>query len=116
VGVNRPLGIGAGSLALIAFLPREDFEAVVSANAKRYKMFNNLTADIIRELAQKSQKRGYMLSEGLFWPGVTSISVLVHDQNKNIVAAITVTAISSRFTRERQKRVAEIIKRHAGLI
>ena len=60
VGVNRPLGIGAGSLALIAFLPREDFEAVVSANAKRYKMFNNLTADIIRELAQKSQKRGYV--------------------------------------------------------
>jgi len=57
-----------------------------------------------------------VLSEELFWPGVTSISVLVHDQNKNIVAAITVTAISSRFTRERQKRVAEIIKRHAGLI
>jgi DNA-binding IclR family transcriptional regulator len=115
VGVSRPLGIGAGSLALIAFLPLKEFEAVVSANANRYKLHNNLTVDIIREQAQRSKKRGYVLSEGMFWPGVTSISVPVCTRNKDIEAAITVTAISSRLPRERQKRVVKIIKRHAGL-
>lgn len=114
VGVGRPLGIGAGSLALIAFLPQKEFETVVYANAHRYKSYNHLAPDIIREMARKARKRGYVLSEGLFWPGVTSISVPVFDPTKNITAAITVTAISSRMTRERQKRVAETIKRHAG--
>ena len=116
VGVSRPLGIGAGSLALIASLPREDFEAVISANARRYPSYNHLTADIIREKARRARKRGYVLSEGLFWPGVTSIGVPIPDPNQNIIAAITVTAISFRMTRDRQKRVAETIKRHAGLI
>jgi DNA-binding IclR family transcriptional regulator len=116
VGVSRPLGVGAGSLALIAFLPRQEFEAVVSANAHRYISYNHLTAGIIRETARKSQKRGYVVSEGLFWPGVTSIGVPIPESNEAIIAAITVTAISARMTRERQKRVAETIKRHAGLI
>jgi DNA-binding IclR family transcriptional regulator len=109
VGVSRPLGVGAGSLALIAFLPKEEFEAVVTANAHRYKMYDNLTADVIREMGHKSQKRGYVASQGIFWPGVTSLSVPVFDQNRNLVAAITVTAISSRMTRERQKMVVDTI-------
>jgi DNA-binding IclR family transcriptional regulator len=115
VGVSRPLGIGAGSLALIAFSPPEDFEKAVDANAHRYKMFNHLTAEIIRETAQKSRKRSYVLSEGLFWPDVTSISVPVSDANQNILAAITVTAISSRMTKNRQKQVLESIKRNTHL-
>jgi DNA-binding IclR family transcriptional regulator len=109
VGVSRPLGVGAGSLALVAFLPKEQFEAVVTANAHRYKMYDNLTADLIRELGHKSKKRGYVASQGIFWPGVTSLSVPVFDQYRNIVAAITVTAISSRMTRERQKMVIDTI-------
>lgn len=115
VGVSRPLGVGAGSLALIAFLPRKEFEKVVAANAHRYPAFNRLTADIIRATAQSSRRRGYVLSEGLFWPGVTSISVPVPGPNGDIIAAITVTAISSRMKRERQKQVAAIITHHAGL-
>jgi DNA-binding IclR family transcriptional regulator len=114
VGSGRPLGIGAGSLALIAFLPRKDFEQVVAANAHRYRSFNHLDADIIHETAKKAQKRGYVLSEGLFWPGVTSIGVPVFNANRDVIAAITVTAISSRMTRERQASVAETILHHTG--
>ena len=33
IGARRPLGIGAGSLALIAFLPDAQFEVILSANA-----------------------------------------------------------------------------------
>jgi DNA-binding IclR family transcriptional regulator len=114
VGVSRPLGVGVGSLALIAFLPRNDFEKVVTANAQRYKSFDRLEAGIIRNTAKKSQKRGFVLSEGLFWAGVTSIGVPVFGESREVIAAITVTAISSRMTRERQRKVAETIMRYAG--
>jgi DNA-binding IclR family transcriptional regulator len=116
VGAMRPLGIGAGSLALIAFLPQKEREEIIALNTYRYKLFNQVSAEIIRELVQKSQKRGYVVSEGLFWPGVTSVGVPVPGPNHDIIAAITVTTISSRMPRNRQEKVAETIKRNAGVI
>ena len=112
VGVIRPLGIGAGSLALIAFLPRDQFEDAFSANLNRYKSFHNLDPQMILDSAQKSRKRGHVVSEGLFWPGVTAISVPVFDAQGRVIAAITVSAISSRMNRSRQKHVSEIIKNY----
>jgi DNA-binding IclR family transcriptional regulator len=112
VGVSRPLGIGASGLALIAFLPRDQFQEAFSANLNRYKSFRTLDPQVILELARKSQKRGYVVSEGLFWPGVTAISLPVFDPQGGVSAAITVSAISSRMSRARQKHVADLIRNY----
>jgi DNA-binding IclR family transcriptional regulator len=112
VGTSRPLGIGASSLALIAFLPDDQFEEAFSANLKHYESFPNWAPQKILELAKKSQKKGYVVSESLFWPGVTAISVPLLDAQGGVIAAISVSAISSRMTRARQMEVSEIIKKH----
>jgi DNA-binding IclR family transcriptional regulator len=112
VGVSRPLGIGASGIALIAFLAPDQFEDAFSANLNRYKTFRNLNPQVIADLARKSQKRGYVVSESLYWPGVTAISVPVFDAQGSVIAAVTVSAISSRMSRTRQKHVLEIIKNH----
>lgn len=89
VGVSRPLGIGASGLALIAFLPPDQFQEAISANLNRYPSFRTIDPQIIRELARKSRKRGYVVSESLYWPGVTAISVPVFDAQGGVAAAIT---------------------------
>jgi len=114
VGVSRPLGLGASGLALIAFLPRDQFEEAFTANLNQYKSFRNLNPQLILDLAKKSQKKGYVVSEGLFWPGVTAISVPVFDAQGGVIAAISVTAIFSRMNRTRQKEVSRIIKKYLG--
>ena len=48
VGSRRPLGIGSGGLALIAFLPNEEVQEIINANKRRYLYFNNRTAEEIR--------------------------------------------------------------------
>ena len=110
VGVSRPLGLGASGLALIAFLPRDQFEKAFSANLKQYSSFPDLKPETILELARKSQKRGYVVSESLFWPGVTAVSVPVFDDQGAVIAAVSVTAISSRMNRSRQTDVAKTIQ------
>ena len=110
VGIRRPLGIGAGSLALIAFLPEEQFKAVLSANKHRYHGHRNLNAKIIRKLAEQSRKKGYVVSDCLFWEDVISISVPIFKKNNEIMAAITVTAIANRMTLARQKRISNLLK------
>lgn len=110
VGVSRPLGLGASGLALIAFLPRDQFKKIFAANLKQYKCFPNFNSETILELAKKSFKRGYVVSESLFWPGVTAVSVPVFDENDNVIAAVSVTAISPRMSRSRQREVASTIQ------
>ena len=116
VGVSRPLGIGAGSLALIGFLPPEQFESVLQVNDRRFPDFNGLDSQTIRKLAAESLDRGYVVSEELFWPGVSSVGVPIRSPEGGIIAAITVAAISTRMSRQRQRTVAGIIMRNAGQI
>jgi DNA-binding IclR family transcriptional regulator len=110
VGMRRPLGVGAGSLALIAFLPDEQFKAFTSANEHRYPEHRNLNVNIIQKLAKRSRKKGYVLSDDLFWEGVISISVPIYNKKNDIIAAITVTAIADRMTASRQKQISSLLK------
>jgi DNA-binding IclR family transcriptional regulator len=110
IGSRRPLGIGAGSLSLIAFLPEAEFEAVVLANAPRYPPYKNLTADNIRQLAVKSRKVGYVVSYGLFHEKVISVGIPIFDKQQQVVAAITVSAISQRMDHERREEIYRLVK------
>ena len=109
VGARRPLGIGVGSLALIAFLPDQEFESIVSANEARYPHYRNLTAEKIRNLARSSQSSGYVVSEGLFHEGVTSVGIPIRD-NEQVVASITVAAISRRMGPKRRGEIVHLVK------
>jgi len=109
IGARRPLGIGVGSLALIAFLSKEEFETVLSDNQDRYPDYNGLTKKDIAKLAKKSQKDGFIVSKGLFHEGVTSVGVPVKDRHGKIVAAITVAAIDKRMDPSRRKEIAGLV-------
>lgn len=111
IGARRPLGIGAGSLSLIAFLPKEEFEAILSDNQDRYFDYKNLTKKDIYKLAKNSQKNGFVVSRGLFHEGVTSVGVPIRDRHGEIVAAITVAAINNRMEPSRRKEIAELVSR-----
>jgi len=111
IGVRRPLGIGVGSLALIAFLPEDQFEAILSANASRYPQYKNLNAKDLRKLAAISRNHGYVVSEGLFHEGVTSIGVPIFNQQKEVIASITVSSISQRMDEKRRQGIAQLVKK-----
>ena len=80
IGIRRPLGIGAGSLALIAFLPPDQMEPILLANARRYPQYKKLTPEHIRSLAADSRQIGYVVSEGLFHEGVISMGIPIFNK------------------------------------
>ncbi len=110
VGSRRPLGIGAGSLALIAFSDPEDFERVIKTNAPRFSQFQGLTEMQIRAMAAKAWKDGYVLSDGLFHKDAVSVGVPVLDKKDRVVCAVTVSAIRSRMSPKRRKQILQIVK------
>lgn len=113
VGVRKPLGIGAGSLSLIAFLPDEEFEKLLAINANRYVRFN-MNVEQIKSMGISSRRLGYVVSENLFHEGVTSIGVPITNSQKEILAAITVSTISQRMPPKRRAEIAKFIKKVAA--
>ena len=109
VGGRRPLGIGTGSLALLAFLPDAQTEIIINANKLFYPSCKNLSADDIRGLVKKASKTGFVLSEELFFEGITALAFPIYAPNEGLIAAISVAAISKRLKKDRQKEVAKII-------
>jgi len=48
VGVRRPLGVGAGGLAILCALPRSEAADIIESHAERYPKLSSLTAQRVR--------------------------------------------------------------------
>lgn len=108
VGAVRPLGAGAGSLALLAWLPPEEREAILKKHEPRYSKYS-LDLQQIRDTVDRSQRLGYALNDGLILNGISGIGIPVTDIWGNILAAISIAAISSRLSEVRAKELVEMI-------
>lgn len=112
VGFRRPLGVGAGSLALIAFDREEEFEAVIRENAPRFSPYEQLSEERLRAMAAKARRMGYVHSDALFHKDAVSVGVPVLDQEGRVICAVTVSAIRSRMDPERRERIYQLVREH----
>ncbi|MCB2193212.1 MAG: IclR family transcriptional regulator [Deltaproteobacteria bacterium] len=110
VGQRSPLGMGAGSTALLASLPEKKIRAVIQSNKRRYAQYKNSTTDDVWRLVDHFREHGYSLTGGVFIPEAVGLGRAVHDASGEVVAAISVAAIQQRMDPERREMVAEIIK------
>ena len=76
-GAQHPLGIGAGSLAMLSALPDAEIEALLADNADRLLSdYPNYTAELLRSDVAMTRARGFALNPGrivagswaLAWP------------------------------------------------
>jgi DNA-binding IclR family transcriptional regulator len=104
VGVRRPLGIGAGGLAILCALPDKEADEIIAANAALYPSLSAMDAEQVRAAVQQGRKQGYSFLDGPVIPGVASVGVAFAVGHS--IAAISVAAISSRLDPTRRAAVA----------
>lgn len=114
IGIRRPLGVGAGGLAILCSLPPTEAQALVEANAHRYEKFATFTADFLYGAIAEGRTRSYSFLDGAVTPGTASIGVAFPPHNP--VAAISVAAISGRLQPERREVIAKHIHREVRKI
>jgi len=110
IGTRRPLGVGAGGLALLMKLPEQTQQEIVSANALRLSAYNNLTVPVVMKLLKRCRDLGFALNDAQVTPGSTSVGLPIRSRSEEPVLAVSIGAISSRMTRERQKELASMIR------
>jgi len=106
-GFEHPLGVGTGSLAMLAALPDEEVEAVLAANdAVLRTKYPMLPAARIREGVAETRARGFALNPGLIFANSWGIGVAVRGPDGRVAGALSIAAIDSRMQPERQNELA----------
>lgn len=113
VGEWRPLGVGAGSIALLAAQPDSRITETLEHNATRLGVYPNCTADAIRGLVRKTRAQGYSFMTGQVVPGMSAVGMAIPDGSDRPACAISVAAINERMTPERVAQLAVSLRRHA---
>lgn len=115
VGARRPLGVGVGGLALLAFLAEGEAAAIIKGNEQRLARHKLAPAKLI-ERVRLTRARGYAYTEVGVVPGTRAIAVPVLDQAHEPVAAISIAATTERLPAARVATLVDLMKEQAGLI
>lgn len=116
-GFEHPLGIGAGSLAMLAALPDEEIDQIFSINAEviasRYSMVSEAE---LREGVELTRTNGFSLNPGLIIPSSWGVGVAIRNPDGGVAGALSIAAIDSRMRPERQPELAQLLREEAERI
>jgi DNA-binding IclR family transcriptional regulator len=114
-GSRRPLGVGASSLALIAWLPEAETEAVLELVMPRLVPLSKLPVEAIREEAAAARRRGYCILLGNTYAGMGGIGVPIRGALGNVVGAYSIAGTSERI-RDREPMLAALLQKEAAAL
>jgi len=116
IGGRRPLGVGAGSLALLLTYPDEEIEHIIDVTAPRFAAFGRTTVDRLRRALQMSREVGYAVNHEDVLEGVGAIGMPIRIGRGQPYAAISIAAVNSRMLSPRREEVAGLLLREIRLL
>ena len=116
IGGKVPLGIGQGSIAILAFLPEEEREAIIRFNMPRILDRAAIDEVDLRIMIDAVRETGTAHMNFEMIEGMAGLGVPVLDQNGVAVAALSIGTLASRLTEQRQRTIADLLKKEAALI
>lgn len=123
LGRPVPLYLGAPSLAMLAFLPREQIERYIPPADEPWPDIAARDSDELHRWLDETRERGFMISHAHRLAGIVSIAAPIRSRGGEAIAAINVTGPTDRFTADRTAEMvrevivaARQISEHLGFI
>lgn len=113
IGGRVPLGVGQGSLAILAHLPEAEREEVIRHNVPRLTGMAGIDGVYLRTEIAKARRQGYADTNSGLIDGMAGVGVPVFDARGEVVAALSIGTLSARLQGERLQVVVEILQREA---
>lgn len=113
IGGKVPLGIGQGSLAMLAHLPDDEREAVIRFNMPRLLDRGFFDEAALRSAIATARSQGWVnLNTGLI-SGMAGVAVPVFDAEGRVVAALSVGTLAERLGQDRLPNIVAILAAEA---
>ena len=102
LGSRRPLGLGAGGLAILSALPPQDEARLLPRVAGRIEREWQFPEPLLRESLQRARESGFGVIQNRITPGVTAIGRAFRDSLGQVMGAVTVAGTNDRIDEPRQ--------------
>jgi DNA-binding IclR family transcriptional regulator len=112
VGARRPLGVGAGSLAILAALRDAEARTLIAENERRFGPYTDLDGTGLNALVAQARENGYVVNVGHVTAEVTALGAAIRNAFGAPIGAISVAAIRSRMTPEHIATCVQSINDH----
>jgi DNA-binding IclR family transcriptional regulator len=108
-----PLGVGAFSMALLAFLPDSEVSEIVRHNAGRLADHDQYTEKSLLEQVRQTRQLGFAVTQILAFPATCAVGVPVLDPHGRPIASLCISAIMSRMDEARRHQLARKMEQEA---
>jgi DNA-binding IclR family transcriptional regulator len=116
IGTRRPLGVGAGSIAVLASMSDEDAIAALDALQGQLRSYPDELRRGIIPAMRAARKAGYAVSDGLVLPNVRGVGVAIRDPRGVAIGSLGVASIIDRASNERIAEFAAMLLREQARI
>jgi DNA-binding IclR family transcriptional regulator len=112
VGQRLPLGVGAGSLAILSSLDDAEVEEILAANAHKLTIYGGggLTPAILRQRIDYARDAGYAFSQDSVAPGLVGVGIVVSPPGALQQLALSGSMPATHLDRTEQARLAATIR------
>ena len=108
IGGRYPLYAGASNKLLLAYLPTEKTDEIIARGLKQLTPDTITDPDQMREDLAQIRRQGWTFSVGELTPGVAAIAAPLRDSNGEVVAALSIGGLASRFGENRLQTLIEV--------
>lgn len=117
VGDRHPLGIGAGSLAIMAEMSPAEVDAQFEANAQLFaERYPKVSIPQLRDIIHRARSDGFAHNPGLFARGSWAVGVALRIRGEQPRAALSIASIAERITGPRLEHLVALLRREASAI
>ena len=107
MGDQHPLGVGAGSLAMLAALPNDDVDRIIEANGPvLLSHYPGFAPELIRGDLALARERGFAVNPGRLVASSWGIGAAFRYPDGRVAGALSLAAIDSRMQPARQEELA----------
>lgn len=116
-GDQNPLGVGAGSLAMLAVLPDPEVAAIIGrVEGVVAAQYPGYSPEIIRQDVVRTREQGYALNPGRVIANSWGIGMAILLPDGRLAGALSIAAIDSRMSEMRQKELMALLRQEVERI
>ncbi len=115
VGTRRPLGVSASSMALLAWLPEDEREALIEISSLHLDAFPRINREVLRQHVEEANRQGYVRMLNVVIDKLGAMAVPIYGPQGDVVAAISVVGLSERIL-EHETELAQALKHEQAAI
>lgn len=96
-GDERPLGLGSNGIVQLAAASDEECERLISTHRAELDTYPKFSEPLLRQYVADARNHGYAFSRGFMMPEMSAIAMGVRGRAGELLASVSVAALTSRF-------------------